>query len=126
MYLAIKLLSRFIKLLPPAAALCLGRLGGLMLSFNGRKRTTAFRNLKSVFPSKSNRQIFSLLGKSFMGFGMSIVESLIPDKISAHGYVDMHSLDKLRPEEGHILVCIHAASWELYNMLFARDRKSVV
>jgi len=61
-----------------------------------------------------------------MGFGMSIVESLIPDKIGAHGYVDMHSLDKLRSEEGHILVCIHAASWELYNMLFARGHNFAI
>jgi len=126
MYLIIKIFSKIINILPIGAALALGKVAGLALYFNRNKRETGFRNLKSVFPHKNNRELFSILRSSLISFGMSVIESFIAEKIIEKGWVDSSSISKIKSDNNAIIVGIHAGSWEIYNQSFARRYKLAI
>ena len=114
------------NILPIEAALTLGKIVGLILYFSRNKREVGFKNLKSVFPYKENRELFSILRASLVNFGMSVVESFIAEKIIDKGYVDLSDINRIIPEGNGIIVGTHAGSWEIYNDSFARCTKLAI
>ena len=127
-YLA-KLIQKALLKMPLGGVLFVARVIGLFFYFNGRKRGTAFRNIKAAFPEKTNREIYSILKKSFSHFGVTVVERLIAPRI--YKYVVLKEKEKVYPEGG-IFVGIHAGDWEVamsywaqkYNLaVFAQQQK---
>jgi len=106
--------------------LALGKTAGLALYFSRNKREIGFRNLKSAFPHKDNRELFSILRSSLVNFGMSVIESFIAEKIIDKGYVDLSDINKIRTKDKGIIAGIHAGSWEIYNESFARRNKLAI
>lgn len=96
----------------------LGQIIGLFFYLSSKKRHIAFKNIKSVFPAKTNREIKTIIRKNFRNLGLGIVESLIARKILK--YVRLEGKENIT-KEGGILVAIHEGSWELYNFYIANS-----
>ena len=90
--------------------LLLGKFLGLGIYCIPKKRRTAFKNIKMVFPYKDNSQLHKIIRKSFINFGLSIVESFIAPRIFEH--VELKGKENIQGE-GHILTGIHEGSWEV-------------
>lgn len=110
MYCLAKLIRRILLNLPSGASLFLARIIGLLFYLNGRKRKVAFRNIKAAFPAKTNRQIHSILRKSFNHFGLTVIEQLIISRIYEN--VTLEQEESEYPDGG-VFVGIHAGNWEL-------------
>ena len=115
MYRAIKAFCKILNLFPLPCALFLGRLIGLGLYCNRRKRKTAFLNIKQTFPEKSDAELSRIIKASFFSFGMSLIEILLIDRIKDN--VEIHFKER-REGEGGVLVGLHQGNWELYNARF--------
>ncbi|MDD5583947.1 MAG: ELM1/GtrOC1 family putative glycosyltransferase [Candidatus Omnitrophica bacterium] len=118
MYKIAKILRRVLLKLPLPFLLGFGWLTGIVLYCNAKKRATAFRNIKLAFPSLPDHRLRRIARKSFIHFGISIVESFIASRIYTRVTLVMPRTP-LSPDGG-ILVGIHEGSWELYNWLLAR------
>ena len=94
-----------------------GKTIGLAIYANPRKRTIAFRNIKSSFPDKTNKEIKRIARKSFSNLGLIIVENLIAPKLLK--YTHVQGLDKLG-KEGGVIVGIHTGNWEFFNFALAQ------
>jgi lauroyl/myristoyl acyltransferase/mitochondrial fission protein ELM1 len=115
--------------LPLGFSFVLGKMIGVFLYFNRRKRRIAFRNIKLVFPLKTDYEIKLIIKRSFRNLGLGIVESLIASRLFK--YIELRGKENI-DKEGGILVAIHEGSWELYNYfighnlkyaMFAREQK---
>lgn len=120
MHKIIKLIQGLLLKAPLGVCFFVGRALGIFFYLNPRKRKIAFKNIKSAFPDQENRKLTVILRKSFVNFGISIIESLIADRLA----------DKVRIEGsqfvspgGGIFIGIHSGSWELINMAFGRKYK---
>lgn len=89
---------------------------------NSRKRKIAYRNLKTAFPAKSYLEIMSILRKSYCGFSLSLIESLVPSRF----YSSLELTDSHLFKEPGVCVGIHAGSWELANLFFAQKHRFAI
>jgi len=96
--------------MPLPAVLILAKTIGISLYFNKRRRMVAFRNIKAAFPEKSRAEIYSILRKSYVNFGVTVIENLIAFKI--HKYIKLEEQQHAYPGGG-IFVGIHAGNWEI-------------
>lgn len=103
--------------LPLWACFIAGQAIGFFLYLNQKKRSIAFKNIKSVFPVKSNREIKMIIRKSFKNIGLGIIETLIAGRI--FNYVELKGKENISADGG-ILVAVHEGSWELYNFYIAK------
>jgi lauroyl/myristoyl acyltransferase len=110
MYHLAKFLRNLLLRLPLWVCLLFGRLLGLLFYLNPRKKRLAFKNIKIAFPEKNSKELFSILRRSFSGFGLSFVESLISPRI--YKYLTLKEEEKAY-KDGGMLVGIHAGSWEM-------------
>ena len=94
----------------------IGAMLGAILYLSRKKCGVAFKNIKLAFPSKTNGQLRQILRKSFINFGLGIIESFIAPRL--FDKIDLKGKGKLTTR-GDILVGIHFGSWELYNAFFA-------
>ncbi len=117
-YFLLKAMYRFLHVIPLAAALWIGRVIGFCFYLNRRKRNTAFINVKQAFPEKSNRELFYILRRSFISFGMNIIETFLGDKVKER--VRKEWTDQLA-ERGEIFVGIHQGNWESYHAVVASE-----
>ena len=124
-----KLTQKALSKMPLGGALFVARAIGLLFYLNGRKRRTAFRNIKTAFPEKTSREAYAILKKSFNYFGVTVVELLIAPRI--YKYVTLKEKEKVYPGGG-VFVGIHAGNWEVamsywahkYNFaVFAQQQK---
>jgi lauroyl/myristoyl acyltransferase len=123
MYGLAKIIRKVLLILPLNLCLYLGKLVGMALYFNCKKRSVSFKNIKMAFPNKKTYQVKQILKKSFINFGISIVETLILPKIIEYSrIVGEENIDK----SGGILIGIHEGSWEVYNTLFAKKHKYAI
>jgi len=123
MYYLAKLIKRILLKLPLGVSLFLARAMSLFLYLNGRKRRVAFKNIKAAFPDKTNRQIHSILRKSFNHFGLTVIEQLIVSRIYEN--VTVKEKEDKYPGGG-IFVGIHAGNWELAVSCWAHRHKVAV
>ena len=84
---------------------------------NSRRRRTAFKNIKSVFPEKSAKDIHHISRRSLINMGISIIESLIIPRIMKN--VEIKGKENITSPSG-IFIGIHSGSWEVYNTAFAK------
>lgn len=117
MYWLINLIYKIFQILPLNLSLFIGKVIGVILYYNKKKMKIAFMNVKQVFPYKSNRQILSIVKKSFISLGMSLVETFLVDRMKDRVSMDFK---EVVDSKGNILVGIHEGSWELYNATFAK------
>lgn len=117
MYYLALFLQKILLRLPLSVCFTLGRLIGLFLYLNGKKRSIAFRNLKSIFPCKSNAAIRHICRQSFTHLGLGIVEAFINTRIFP--FIEARGLENISPEGG-VFAAIHEGSWELYNTYLAQ------
>ena len=122
-YFLVKLIRKALLKLPLGVSLFLARAVGLSFYLNGRKRRVAFRNIKAAFPDKTNRQVHSILRKSFNHFGLTVVEQLIVSRI--HENVTVKEKEDKYPRGG-VFVGIHAGNWELAVSCWAQRHKFAV
>lgn len=120
MYRLAKFIQKILLVLPLGFIFVLGELIGLILCFNRKKRAIAFKNLKSVFPEKSNSELKAIMGRSFRNLGLGLIESLIAPRL--YSKVELLGKENVGPDGG-ILVAIHEGSWELYNFFIANQLK---
>ncbi len=123
MYYLAKLVRKALLKFPLGVSLFLARAIGLFFYLNGRKRKVAFRNIKAAFPDKTNRQIHSILRKSFNHFGLTVIEQLIISRIYEN--VSVKEKEDKYPGGG-IFVGIHAGNWELAISCWAHRHKFAV
>jgi len=116
--------SKLMRLLPLRLAIFFGEFIGLVFYlFNRKKRLIAYKNLKLAFPNKSTKDIFCVMRRSFINFGVSIIENFIIDRILDSEFVDSKTYESV--EEGSVFVGIHSGNWELYNAIYARNNKLI-
>ncbi|MBD3264950.1 MAG: hypothetical protein GF375_07585, partial [Candidatus Omnitrophica bacterium] len=119
MHNIIKYIRKILFKSPLWLCFCAGKAAGFLLYASRKKRFIAFKNLKLVFPDKSPGELKFITRRSFEYFGLSLIETLIADRICRDNRVQMKGNF---PEKGSILIGIHAGSWELINIFFARKQ----
>ncbi|MEM7816966.1 MAG: ELM1/GtrOC1 family putative glycosyltransferase, partial [Candidatus Aenigmatarchaeota archaeon] len=121
----IKLLNVIRKILlklPLKICFLLGQTIGLLFYFFDRKkRRVAFRNIKMAFSQKNYLEIHKILKKSFLNFGVSLIETLISTRLI--NFVRLIVLDDSIFKDAGIIVPIHEGSWELYNCFMGKKLK---
>jgi KDO2-lipid IV(A) lauroyltransferase/KDO2-lipid IV(A) palmitoleoyltransferase len=120
MYKTAKTFQKILSKLPLFLIFSLGQIIGTVLYLNRKKREIAYKNIKSVFPAKSNREIKRIVKRSFVNLGLGILESLIAYRIFPS--VTLQGTENIE-HDGGILVAIHEGSWELYNFFIAKNLK---
>ncbi|MCK9615159.1 MAG: mitochondrial fission ELM1 family protein [Candidatus Omnitrophica bacterium] len=120
MYYLAKLIQKTLEKLPLGVCLLLGQLIGFILSLNRKKWEISFKNIKSIFPQKSNREIKAIIRRSFRNFGLGLIESLIAAKL--YRRIELRGKENIE-SGGGVLVAIHEGSWELYNFFIAKQLK---
>ena len=120
MYNTAKIIQKILSKTPLFLIFFLGKIIGIFLYLNRKKREIAYKNIKSVFPTKTNREINKIVRQSFQGLGLGVLESLIAYRIFP--YVELKGTENIA-KDGGILVAIHEGSWELYNFFIAKDLK---
>ncbi|MFC1508178.1 ELM1/GtrOC1 family putative glycosyltransferase [Candidatus Omnitrophota bacterium] len=132
-FIIVKVASLFFSLLPLPLALWIGRrMGEFALFFNLKRRSIAYANLKSAFPSKGSGEIKRILRTHYQNLGMNVAEILkLP--FMGKSYLDRHvifqnaenirkALDK---NKGVILLSAHFGNWELANLAMSSQGHSV-
>lgn len=123
MYYLAKIIRKALLNLPLGVSLFVSRVIGLLFYLSGRKRKVAFRNVKAAFPEKTNRQVHSILRKSFNHFGLTVVEQLIVSRI--YDNVTVKEKEDKYPGGG-IFVGIHAGNWGLAMSYWAQRHKVAI
>jgi lauroyl/myristoyl acyltransferase/mitochondrial fission protein ELM1 len=116
MYFVAKLIQKIFYRLPLRFLKFFATILSLLFFINIRKRKTAYRNLKMAFPGKTYSEIVSILKGSYYNFSLSLVETLIADRI--YPYTQLAGEDHL--DGPGVCIGIHAGSWELANFIFAQ------
>ena len=123
MYYMVKLMRKALLKLPLGVSLFVSRVIGLLFYLSGRKRKVAFRNIKAAFPEKTNRQVHSILRKSFNHFGLTVIEQLIVSRI----YDNVTLKEKAdKYPGGGIFVGIHAGNCELAMSYWAQRHRVAI
>jgi len=124
-YFLLKGLGPFIRILPKAGALFLGRrIGDLFYAFDLRHRQRVYANIKTAFGDKlSPRELSRLTRDFYRAYGQNIIEIFFLPAFNA-GYINKyvtvegkeHVLEGLKKGKGVILLAVHEGSWELTNL----------
>ncbi|MCF7870860.1 MAG: mitochondrial fission ELM1 family protein [Candidatus Omnitrophica bacterium] len=122
MYFAAKLIQEIFYRLPLGVLKIFAKVLSLLFFSNIRKRKTAYRNLKMAFPDKTYPEIISILKGSYYNFSLSLVETLIADRI--YPYIQLKGEHYFNGPG--VCIGIHAGSWELANFIFAQKYKFAV
>ncbi|MDD4954701.1 MAG: ELM1/GtrOC1 family putative glycosyltransferase [Candidatus Omnitrophica bacterium] len=120
MYYLAKFIQKILEKLPLPLCLELGNMVGFFLGLNRKKWEISFKNIKSVFEQKTNKQIRKIVKQSFRNFGISLIESLIAARL--YKRIELRGRENIGADGG-ILVAIHEGSWELYNFFIAKELK---
>jgi len=120
MYYLAKFIQKILGKIPLPLCLAAGNLIGFFLSLNRKKWEISFKNIKSVFEQKTNREIKAIVRNSFRNFGLSLIESLIAVRL--YRRIELKGKENIG-QDGGILVAIHEGSWELYNFFIAKELK---
>ncbi|MDD4182944.1 MAG: ELM1/GtrOC1 family putative glycosyltransferase [Candidatus Omnitrophica bacterium] len=120
MYYLAKFIQKILEKLPLTLCLAIGNSIGFFLCLNRKKWEISFKNVKSVFEQKTNREIKTIVRHSFRNFGLSLIESLIAKRL--YRRIELKGKENVAPGGG-ILVAIHEGSWELYNFFIAKELK---
>lgn len=118
LYRTVKMLRTLLMRSPLWLCLLVGRFIGLILYASPRRRFFAFKNIKSVFPGESNKNLRRIIYRSFINMGLSVVELMIAPRIFK--YIQARGLENLSPRGG-IVVAVHEGSWELFNAFLAQN-----
>ncbi|MFA5101391.1 MAG: hypothetical protein WC547_10940, partial [Candidatus Omnitrophota bacterium] len=125
MYKFARSLKKVLERSPLVLVYAIGGLIGICLFYNTKKRVTAFKNVKAAFPEKSNTQCMRIVKKSFIYFGVSIMESFIPERL--YKGVRIEGREHLDARAGGgVLAAIHEGSWELYNCSVAQTTRYAI
>lgn len=103
--------------LPLWACYFIGQAIGAIIYLNSKKRYIAFKNIKSVFPEKTNREINQIIRRNFKSIGLGVVEALVAPRLFK--YLELKGKENISAEGG-IMVAVHEGSWELYNFYIAK------
>lgn len=120
MYYVAKIIQKIFEKLPLSLCFITGSAVGFFLRLNRKKREISFKNIKSAFEQKTNREVKTIIKKSFRNFGLSLVESLIAARL--YKKIELKGKENIE-KDGGVLVAIHEGSWELYNFFIAKELK---
>lgn len=132
MFTFLKFLSRVLSFLPWKLSLILGRISGLLFFIvSKKKKTQALKNLRLVFPQINLKELRKILLRSYVNFGMSIIEtlriiSLGEDSFERHFQIENRFLLEECIKSKGILLGVHIGSWEFLNCAVARHFQYVV
>ena len=117
MYWLIRGVSKIVGILPLPFSLGIGKFLGRVMYCNRKRRAVAFINVKGAFPYRTDAEIARIVRRSFISFGITVIETLLIDKLKDKVIIEWEE----EPEriEG-VFVGIHQGSWELYNARFAQ------
>ncbi len=123
LYFLAKLLKKILLRLPLFVLYILGVILGYLIYLDRRKRIHAFKNIKLAFPKKEAKEIKKVLFKSFINFGISIIETFISSRLISR--LEIKGLERL-DKQGGIFLGIHEGSWELYNLGLSQKVKYAI
>ncbi len=121
LYIIVRTIGFFIRLIPLRPALWLGRrLGDAGYWIRKDRRLVALDNLKAAFGEKGNKELYRIIRKVFQNLGMSFIEVLRFPKMDGR-YIERHirleglnRIDEaLKGNRGVILLTGHFGNWEL-------------
>ena len=126
-FLAVTLVRGLTRALPRRASLVVGDvLGRLFYILHGRRRELAVENLRTAFPSRTDRECRELLRSTFGHFGRHVIELLNFDAMSANQMmklVDVEGAERVEQamagETGVMYYTGHFGYWELQIMVHA-------
>ena len=126
-FLAVTLVRGLARALPRRASLVVGDvLGRLFYILHGRRRELAVENLRTAFPSRTDRECRALLRSTFGHFGRHVIELLNFDAMSANQMmklVDVEGAERVEQamagETGVMYYTGHFGYWELQIMVHA-------
>ena len=126
-FLAVTLVRALTRALPRRASLVVGDvLGRLFYILDGRRRELAVENLRTAFPSRTDRECRELLRSTFGHFGRHVIELLNFDAMSANQMmklVDVEGAERVEQamagETGVMYYTGHFGYWELQIMVHA-------
>ena len=126
-FLAVTLVRGLTRALPRRASLVVGDvLGRLFYILHGRRRELAVENLRTAFPSHTDRECRELLRSTFGHFGRHVIELLNFDAMSANQMmklVDVEGAERVEQamgaETGVMYYTGHFGYWELQIMVHA-------
>jgi len=124
LYISIKLISKFLMILPGRLIIWLGGvIGNLGFYLDRKHRSVAYTNIKRAFADKKDpREINNILRASFCNFGQSLLE-LLRLPIVDSKYIERlikfegkEHVDKaLEKRKGLIILGLHFGNWEIGN-----------
>jgi lauroyl/myristoyl acyltransferase/mitochondrial fission protein ELM1 len=117
MYWLIRAVNSIVHILPLPFSLGIGTFLGRLMYCNRKRRTVALINVKGAFPYKTDKEIVQIVKRSFISFGVTIIETLLIDKLKEKVTIEWE--EEPDTVDG-ILVGIHQGSWELYNARVAQ------
>ena len=126
-FLAVTLVRGLTRALPRRASLVVGdALGRLFYILHGRRRELAVDNLRTAFPSRTDRECRELLRSTFGHFGRHVIELLNFDAMRANQMmklVDVEGAERVEQamagETGVMYYTGHFGYWELQIMVHA-------
>lgn len=110
-------------ILPLPINFLFGQFIGILFYCKKRKRQIAYRNIKMAFPEKTSKEVKQILLRSYINFGISLIETLIAPRILK--YIEFRGKDNI-DADGGIVTGIHQGSWELYDFACAKNFKFAV
>lgn len=122
LYINLRLLSAFLRWIPIRFALYLGRIGGTIFYYLGRRqRDKAYKNLRiALSRSRTATQLKRILKECFKNFFMNLVEIMRTpriDKDYVDKYMEIEGEENLRQalerHRGVIVLGYHSGNWEL-------------
>ena len=128
LYLLLNIFSIFLAILPRSIALYLGKFFGLTLYFLiPIRKKVAYINLKIVFPEKSKKQINQIIKKSYMHYGMIMIEFIrnVSTTIKKQYYSINNQTEEILTKEksGLIFMTAHIGNWEMLIPIISQYKK---
>jgi len=129
-YLFLISFSKFLAIAPRKIVLILGKGFGKMLYFLFPLRLKVAKiNLQIAFPNKNNKEIHSLILKTYMHYGLLMFEFIRFYSRTLNNSIinmDSNTLDILSSKDGFILMTGHLGNWEMMIPIISQYKKMTV
>jgi len=126
-YISLKIFSKLLSLFSRKTVIILGRsFGFLMYVFFPLRKKVAKINLNIVFPNKNNKEIHSIIRKTYMHYGILMFELIKLHNYKPENYIfdlNVEAEKVLLSGEGLIFMTAHIGNWEMLMPIMSKFKK---
>lgn len=128
-YIAVKIASFIVSLMPLGLVLWIGRLIGLsMYHLHPKRKRIAYANLKAAFcKEKAPSELKGILKRTYKNYGQSIIETVRMPRINydyLKRYIEVENIDRIseakKRGKGIVFLTSHFGNWELSSLKSAQ------